>query len=227
MKATLIIYKSGQCGNYIASNISRFILEEETTYFKNEFNEYLHLKGYQISFDANDGNQTDSTSVIPSHFNTLMKTHESADGMNPGYNIQNYRLMLNKIKRRYDKVVVINNNWNMSWSNTLGAVKKDMVLNNHLSSEKLLLDQYDTVSGIDELNVAKHYAFLSRTLKNLGMDVFDVDFKELLIDKNIELYNEMCSFFNKQHSLIGYNNLANYVDKNIELMETHGFIISE
>lgn len=227
----LIIFRAGQCGNYIASNISRFILKEDTKAFKLETNEYIHIKGFQ-NFAKTHGNYHIITNVEPQHFNTLMKSKFDAtdgSGLHQEYNIKKYRLMLQKIDA-YKKVVVITNTWNETWTNILGGIKREISDRPDQLENRLTLFRKQWYNIDQDVNMhgeptAKNYVFLSKQLKKKGMNVFDIDFKDLLIDKNVKTYSELCKFFGKTYVPIGYNELTLYVDKNIELMQKHGFFI--
>jgi hypothetical protein len=206
---TIVIYKGGQCGNYVSSNIARFILKDGSTEFRTERNEYIHILKNVAGSDNSVGNTIKTTHVRPRHFISLMN-HEIT--------VQSYKSMLEHLKQ-YKSIVIINNIWNIGYSDTLGLIKNkpdDFILD-------AAIDQILNAS-IDEhyINIRRHYLHLYNKLKRNGYNVFYIDFKDLLVDKSIETYKDLCNFYNTEYSVEGYNDLVRYVNNNTELLKSYG-----
>jgi len=206
---TIVIFKGGQCGNYVASNIARFIIKDGSTAFRTERNEYIHIVKNITDSDNSVGNTIETTHIKPRHFNSLMN-HE--------YTLQNYKSMLEHLKQ-YKSIVIINNTWNMAVSEALAVIKNkphsfipDAVIDSIANSHREEVHR----------NTHTHYLHLYNKLKRNGYNVFYIDFKELLIDKNIGSYKDLCNFYNKKYAVEGYNDLVSFVDENTMLLHSYG-----
>lgn len=199
----MILYHSGQCGNYLASNISRFILDEKTHANKQDNNEYVHLASTNTVW---------STNIIPSHLDTD-KTHKE---------IAKHIIEVQKTK----KLIIINNHWNIAYTEVLGNIKRLIQLND---IQMLTDNNEEWISWVktpaikDRSHIATLYDKFTEFIKQQNIKVFELEFESLFIDKddNRNKYIELCDFLNEDYSNEGYNHLSEYIDKNTALMEKY------
>jgi hypothetical protein len=199
----MVLYHSGQCGNYLASNISKFILDEQTQVNKKDNNEYVHLASTNTVW---------STNIIPSHLDTD-KTHKE---------IAKHIIEVQKTK----KLIIINNHWNIAYTEVLGNIKRLIQLND---IQMLTDNNEEWISWVktpaikDRSYIATLYDKFTEFIKQQNIKVFELEFESLFIDKddNRNKYIELCDFLNADYSNEGYNHLIKYMDKNTALMEKY------
>ena len=200
----MILYHSGQCGNYLASNISKFILDEKATMTKKDNNEYIHLSK----------NTVWTTNVIPSHLSTFTNiTHEE---------IAKHIIEVQKTK----KLIIINNHWNIAYTEVLGNIKR-LIQQNDI--QMLTDNNEEWISWVknplikDRSHIATLYDKFTKFIKQQDIEVFELEYELLFIDKddNRNKYIELCDFLNEDYSNEGYNHLSKYIDANTTLMEKY------
>ena len=200
----MILYHSGQCGNYLASNISKFILDEKATMTKKDNNEYIHLSK----------NTVWTTNVIPSHLSTFTNiTHEE---------IAKHIIEVQKTK----KLIIINNHWNIAYTEVLGNIKR-LIQQNDI--QMLTDNNEEWISWVknplikDRSHIATLYDKFTKFIKQQDIEVFELEYELLFIDKddNRNKYIELCDFLNEDYSNEGYNHLSKYIDANATLMEKY------
>tara|TARA_B110001454_G_scaffold88628_2_gene84798 strand:+ start:4882 stop:5460 length:579 start_codon:yes stop_codon:yes gene_type:complete len=132
-----------------------------------------------------------------------------------GMNITHANLLPTHYPLPSTKVIVIHNNWDMAYTEALGSIKTDY----KNRQDGHIPIKYDEESTIEYKKLQIEYKEASEELKQKGYDVFDVEFKDLFIDKNETEYLKLCTWLGHEYSLEGYLHLSEYVDKNIALME--------
>jgi hypothetical protein len=201
----MILYHSGQCGNYLASNISKFILDEKATMTKKDNNEYIHLSNVNTVW---------TTNVIPSHLSTFTNiTHEE---------IAKHIIEVQKTK----KLIIINNHWNIAYTEVLGNIKR-LIQQNDI--QMLTDNNEEWISWVknplikDRSHIATLYDKFTKFIKQQDIEVFELEYELLFIDKddNRNKYIELCDFLNEDYSNEGYNHLSKYIDANTTLMEKY------
>ena len=223
MEHITILFRGGQCGNYLGHNIGKYITKrfgDHPGIFDPVSNEYFtHEMDFGVyKINCSHLNLLDYKHIKDSFFPTtkikdiVMKQYGSPGPRTP--------------VPKDAKVIVIHNNWNIAYTEVLGGIKTQLLENN--------LD--DSFVGWDFSNpIAKEekkqweelyivpYARMSANFKAKGYDVFDLEFKDLFIDEddNRNKYIELCDFLNEDYSNEGYNHLVEYTDKNTALLEKY------
>ena len=180
MEYITILFRGGQCGNYLGINVGKYITNRITEEIPHDpiLNEYftskLNISKYNIT--CSHINLLDNFSIEP-----------------------------------FSKIIIINNNWNICYTETLGGIKNNKLGNFQYNSKKIVQFQ----------NLVKQYNKLSEEFKQKEYDVFDLEFKDLFIDKDRNKYIEICNWLGAEYSNEGYLHLCQYVDKNTALMEKY------
>lgn len=223
MQNITIIFRGGQCGNYLGYNIGKYItkrFESLSTIVNPVNNEYFTSEIDIFKYK-----------IVCSHLNLLDNKHIK-DSFFPTTQIkdtvmqQNGFLSTKTLVNSDAKVIVIHNNSNIEYTEVLCGIKKQLLEN---KSDNIFIG-YDFNSSIakerkkkwEELYI-ETYARMSSNFKAEGYDVFNLEYRDLFIDEddNRNKYIELCDFLNEDYSNEGYNHLVEYTNKNIALMEKH------
>ena len=188
MEHITILFRGGQCGNYLGINVGKYItnrITNEEIPYDPVSNEYFTSK-FNIS----------KYNITCSHINLL----------------DNFSI------EPFSKIIIINNNWNICYTETLGGIKFS------IKNNKLGNFHYNSKTIEEFQNLVKQYNESSKEFKQKEYDVFDLEFKDLFIDKNKNKYIGLCNWLDAEYSNAGYLHLCQYVDKNTALMEKYASV---
>jgi hypothetical protein len=207
IKQIYVIFLGGLSGNYLGYNIG--------TYITKRFTGTPEMVN-QITNEYYMGPGDESNKINCTHINLLDRKH--IRDMFFDTNKVKKKLRMNEtfgdIKVKKDsKIIIIHNNWNIAYTQAVSAVKHGYAPDNEwcpeTDQEKKELQETYSVP----------YARMSANFKEEGYDVFDLEFKDLFIDKDKNKYIEICNYLGEDYSNEGYLHLSEYIELYTTLMK--------
>lgn len=207
IKHIYVIFRGGLSGNYLGYNIGTYITKRfvGTPEMVNQStNEYLMGPvDWKYRVNCTHMNLLDRKHIKDTFFDTK-KVKEELDI---------HRTYETYIEVEKDsQVIIIHNNWNISYTQIIAEIKQATPLSDWMSdTDERKKDLQDTFTI--------PYARMSANFKEEGYDVFDLEYKDIFIDKDRNKYIELCTWLGEDYSNEGYLHLAEYVDLNTALMK--------
>jgi len=208
IKQIYVIFLGGLSGNYLGYNIGTYITKRftGTPEMVNQLtNEYLM------------GPVDQSNKINCTHMNLLDSKHirnTFFDTKKVKKKLRMYATLNHNIEVEKDsKIIIIHNNWNIAYTQEIGCIKHGY------ASDQEWLPETDQEKKELQDTYSVPYARMSANFKEEGYDVFDLEYKDLFIDKDKNKYTEICNYLGEDYSNEGYLHLNEYVELNTILMK--------
>ena len=207
IKQIYVIFLGGLSGNYLGYNIG--------TYITKRFTGTPEMVN-QITNEYYMGPVDESNKINCTHINLLDRKHIREtffDTKRIKKKLRMYETFGDIKVEKDSKIIIIHNNWNIAYTQAVGMVK-----HGYDPADEWCPETDQEKKELQE-TYSVPYARMSANFKEEGYDVFDLEYKDLFIDKDKNKYIEICNYLGEDYSNEGYLHLSEYIELNTTLMK--------
>jgi hypothetical protein len=208
---TTVLFRGGQGGNFL-----NYIIKKHT----------CKPDSYRVEkTNKNEFINPDTHDIVHAHVNLFFRTVDKPYYGEEVYTISRLKKMLDAIESKKTTMIVLTNNSDIAWTETLGYLKTgngmltlDSIYLNFFNCQNNKKYQYNDPNFQDWGRI---YNWLYKILKKRTNAIL-IEYKDLFIECKKETSDGLADFCGIQDKDSFYNEIKDYSEKNIKLMKDQG-----